>query len=74
MEIDFNATSDTIDINDITATVLRGAAYSRQVDPSVIAAEIADMEDEDDDLIAEPVAEAEAAPVVVPSNIQLHCA
>lgn len=69
MEIDFNVISDTIDINDITATVLRGAAYSRQVDPSVIAAEIADMEDEDDDLIAEPVAEAEAAPVVVPSNI-----
>ncbi len=68
IEIDFAVSSDSIDINDITATMIRGAAYSRNADPSVISGEIADLEAEDD-LIAGPVAEAEAAAVVIPSNV-----
>lgn len=69
IEIDFAVSSDTIDINDITATMIRGAAHTRKVDTAVITGEIADLEADDDDLLAEPVAEAEAAAVVIPSNV-----
>lgn len=64
IEIDFKVVSDTIDINDLSAAFLRGAAQSGGV------GSIADAGDEEiDRLVDEATASTETAALVVPSNV-----
>lgn len=67
IEISFNIKSDTIDVNDLTATLIRGAAYSANVPDSTVFAE---AEDDFEDIIPEEEpADTTMAAVVIPSNI-----
>lgn len=70
LDIEFNLMSDTLDVNDLTATLLRGAAYSKAHADSIAAADLVD--DDIEDLKREPVAtavEGGAAALLIPSNV-----
>lgn len=70
IEIDLYLRSDTIDVNDITATMLRGAAYSGEID-SLTLAELGDLEKDDDFMQAgEPMADSAMAALIIPSNVK----
>lgn len=64
IELEFDLVSDTIDINDITATAIRGAAY---------AGELAEFEtvdvDDDESLDEISVSTDTVAAVLIPSNV-----
>lgn len=68
IEIEFDVRSDTIDVNDITAAMLRGAAYGNRIDPADLDA----MASDDDDLDFEelPPDDGETAPLIIPSNVK----
>ena len=69
IDIELNMLSDTIDVNDLTAAMLRGAAYAKAHADTIADADIAD---DLDDMKDEPVAtaiEGGAAALLVPSNV-----
>lgn len=69
LEIDFSLKSDTIDINDLTATMIRGAAYAGEISDSTLVA----LEDDDPDINPggdETTDVAAMAAVLIPSNIR----
>lgn len=71
LEIDFRLNSDTIDINDLTATMIRGAAYSGEISDSTLVA----LEDDDPDVNLsgnESGDVAAVAAVLIPSNIRAN--
>ncbi len=71
LSIDFDLQSDTIDVNDFTATMLRGAAYSDDRAAQLVA-DLSDDTYSDSDEADEFVASdtAAIAAFVVPSNIR----
>lgn len=72
IEVELNMRSDTIDVNDITAALIRGAAHSTET----TAQEILAAADEDAEMHAAATAAAtaeaaaEGAAVLVPSNVK----
>lgn len=66
IDIRFDVESDTIDINDLTATLIRGAAYSEGLTPEGMAT---DDDDNDNIDLPETADDTEVAAVVIPSNI-----
>ncbi len=69
IEVELKMQSDTIDVNDLTATLLRGAAYAKTHADTIADS---DISDDLDDMRDEPVAtaiEGGAAALLVPSNI-----
>ncbi len=71
IEIDLNLRSDTIDVNDITATMLRGAAYSGGID-SLTLADLGELEKDEDFMHTgeEAAGDSAMATLIVPSNIK----
>lgn len=71
LELDFSIDSDTLDLNDLSATAIRGAAFTHRTDPETIL--LGDIESETDDFLQQSVEtqteDLAQAAIVVPSNI-----
>lgn len=68
IEISFNVKSDTIDINDMTATLLRGAAYSANIPDSTLLNN--SDEDFEEFVSTDSQSDTVMAAVIIPSNIK----
>lgn len=76
IRLDLDISSDTIDVNDLTATLLRGAAYSeslaasRPISPQALLRQADDDADADDDSFLDITLQGEAAgALLIPSNV-----
>jgi hypothetical protein len=70
IEVNLSVRSDTIDVNDLTATLLRGAAYSTSIPDSTL------MNDADEDFESiipqENTADSVLSAIVIPSNVNAN--
>ena len=70
IEVNLSLRSDTIDVNDLTATLLRGAAYSTSISDSTL------MNDADEDFESiipeENTADSVLSAIVIPSNVNAN--
>lgn len=72
-ELDFSVKSDTIDINDLTATMLRGAMFADKISAGTMQAIASGNDDDSDDELQQTLdnqlPDSSRAAVLIPSNI-----